>query len=142
LRRGTTLIEVLAGLVVLGTVLVSITIARGRFLRQWGDAQRKLAATHAADVLLAQWMAGPSTAVPMDSSAAVTDLPDCYWQTHRLDQPAAAGLSAAVVRLEIFQKDRQPREQTRLRSAPVVSVDFLVHVEPRRPVPPVASKPK
>jgi hypothetical protein len=133
---------VLAGLVVLGTVLVSVTIARGRFLRQWGDAQRKLAATHAADALLGQWMAGPPGAVPVESSAALTDLPDCYWQTHRLDQPAAAGLSAAVVRLEIFQKNQSSREPMLVRAAPLVSVDFLVHVEPLRPAPPATSRPK
>ena len=37
-----TLIEVLAGLAILGAVLASLSIARGRLLRQWADADKKL----------------------------------------------------------------------------------------------------
>ena len=34
-RRGLTLIEVMAGLLILGTLLVTLVEARGRYLHQW-----------------------------------------------------------------------------------------------------------
>src|SRR5688500_14911974 len=43
-RPGATLIEVLAGLVVLGVLVTSVTLARARMARQWAEAERRLAA--------------------------------------------------------------------------------------------------
>jgi len=114
-RSGATLIEVLAGLVVLGTVLSSVLIARGRFLRQWGDAQQKINAAHAADALLEKWMSGPAEMIPLGEERLNADL---RWRTQRVANTEAAKLEANVVRLEILrQRDAKP----------LVSVEFLVH---------------
>ena len=113
-RRGTTLIEVLLGLVVLSTLLVSVAMARGRFLRQWADADHKLAQCRAADALLARWLAGPPAAVPL-AGRGTTD--GTAWQTRVVPSPAAATVQAVVVRLDVFAADHSPP----------VSVDFLVH---------------
>ena len=116
-HSGATLIEVLAGLVVLGTVLSSVLIARGRFLRQYGDAQQKIAAARAADALLEKWMTGPPETIPLgeqplDGSA------DFRWRTQRIINPDAARLESQVIRLDILrQRDAKP----------LVSVEFLVH---------------
>src|SRR4051812_22492085 len=79
--RGTTLIEVLAGLVVLGTLLAAVAIARGRFLRQWADADRRIVVTQAADRLLAQWFSGPAPSVPVHGDGSLEALPGCEWRT-------------------------------------------------------------
>src|SRR4029434_11142198 len=64
---GMTLVEVIAGLVVLGTLLAAVTVARGRFLRQWAEADRRVPATRAADALLSEWLSGSPQAVPIRS---------------------------------------------------------------------------
>src|SRR4051794_41700165 len=90
-RAGVTLIEVVAGLVILATVLASVTIARGRMLRQWAEADRKLAATRAADAMIAQWVADSDLAAPVASRGAVAGVEDCAWRTQiRRDANAAA----------------------------------------------------
>src|SRR3954464_10234738 len=80
-RAGVTLVEVLAGLVLLGTVLASVTIARGRFMRQWAQAEQRLTAVHAADALMARWMSGGPQAVPVPAQGQVDDLPGYVWRT-------------------------------------------------------------
>src|SRR3954454_16567129 len=99
-RRGVTLIEVLAGLVLLGTVLASVMIARGRFVRQWAQAEQRLAAVHAADAMLAQWLSAGSQAVPVPAQGRLDDQPGYVWRTRRVPSPQADELSAGVVRLE------------------------------------------
>jgi type II secretory pathway pseudopilin PulG len=123
-RRGTTLIEVLAGLVVLGTLLVSIAIARARFVHQSADADRRLRATRAADAMLATWFAGPTPAVPIRATGALDGEPDFAWRTRIIASPPAANLGAVVVRLEVTDRSMLNA------AAPVVTVDLLVHRMP------------
>ncbi len=117
-RRGTTLIEALLGLVVVSTLLVTVALARGRFLRQWADADRRLADCRAADALIAGWVAGPPSAIPLDGRGSLAPPATATWRTHVVRSPAAATLAAVVVRLDLFDRPA---------AAPTVSVDFLVH---------------
>ena len=50
-----TLVEVVAGLALLGSVLVALLLARAAYLRQWARADRQLQAVAAADELLTVW---------------------------------------------------------------------------------------
>ena len=54
-RRGLTLIEVLAGLALMGGVFAAMLIAHGRFMRQRERAQKREAAIEATDRLLQRW---------------------------------------------------------------------------------------
>src|SRR5947207_9417863 len=80
-RRGVTLVEVLAGLLLLATVLASALIARGRFLRQWAEADQRLAAAHAADAMLATWLGAPASSLVVPAQGAVPDLVGYSWRT-------------------------------------------------------------
>ena len=105
-RIGTTLIEVLAGLVVLGTLLVSVTMARARFLHQWSDADRRLVAIHAADAMISGWIAGPPQSIPLRSEGVLEKASDLRWRTSVIRDPQAASLGALVVRTEVFEIGR------------------------------------
>jgi prepilin-type N-terminal cleavage/methylation domain-containing protein len=129
-RRGVTLVEVLAGLVLLGTVLASVMIARGRFLRQWAQAEQRLAAVRAADGMVSRWMSAGPQAVPVPAQGPVDDLPNYAWRTRWVPNRQADELSAGVARLEVFATRADSGFD---RNAPVVSVDFLVHQFPRLP---------
>jgi hypothetical protein len=117
-----TLIELLAGLVVLGTVLASIGMARGRFLRQWAEADRRLAATRAVDHLLERWMSGPAERIPLAAQGELYGMTRHVWRTTPRRDRAAEALGLTIVRLDVFDRATEPRAG----AAPVVSVEFLV----------------
>ena len=121
-RRAMTLIEIVAGLVILGTILASLAIARGRFMRQWAAADRKLVAGKALDGLIADWMRVPL--VPLNRQGALGDGKHFIWRTHTVRSPDAI-LSAAVVRVEVFDREEK-------LSAPILSVDLMVHSVPKQ----------
>jgi type II secretory pathway pseudopilin PulG len=114
-----TLVEVIAGLVVLGTLLAAVTVARGRFLRQWAEADRRVQATRAADALLSEWLSGSPQAVPIRSQGPlVGGAANQIWRTQVIRDSAAAELGAIVVRLQVFEMSA-PAKAT-------VTVDFLL----------------
>ena len=121
-RKAVTLIEVLCGLVILGTVLASLSIARGRFLRQWGDAERKLQATRALDQQIDTWLSATPTTVPFAGRGSLNGVNGGWWQTRRLNNPGTGMLGASVVRVEAFSPG--------VSNVPVATVDLLVHNPP------------
>jgi hypothetical protein len=121
---------VLAGLVVLGTVLASVVVARGRFLRQRALADRQLRATEAVDQLISNWTGGGTSfdSVPRAASGALPGVEGCRWRTLERRDPAAIALGARVVRIEVW--DRDPDAGGR---SPVASLELLVHDRPAAP---------
>src|SRR4051794_2941774 len=91
-RHGMTLIKVLAGVVVVGMLLGSMSIARGRTLRQWGEAERKLASIRAVDALVTSWLSGLPRDVPVNSQGALSGVQKCVWRTRTIRDPAADAL--------------------------------------------------
>lgn len=120
--RGVTLIEIVAGLVILGTLLVSVSIARARFLRQWAEADRKLTAVRAADKLMARWMSGPPQNVPLAGEGPLEGAANFTWRTRIFRDPAASDLGALLVRLEVNDLAAPAG-----RKQPGFAVEFLVH---------------
>jgi hypothetical protein len=117
-----TLIELLAGLVVLGTVLASVTIARGRFLRQWSDAERRIQATRAADELMAHWHSGVVESIPVPASGPLPGMKQHVWRTSPRRDPAVEAMGASIVRLEVFDR----AETVSIAEKPMISLEFLV----------------
>ena len=117
-----TLIEIVAGLVILGTILASLAVARGRFARQWAAADQKLAAVKALDAQVAEWMNVPGAAVPLNRQGAL-EAPTYVWRTRVLREEPK--LSAIVVRVEALDRKHVDR-------AAAASVELLVHVAPTR----------
>ena len=129
-RRGMTLIELLAGLVILGTVLATMVVARGRLTRQWAQADRKIEAARALDHMLAIWTDAP--AFPVPASGSLIGTKNCQWRTQWISDPAAAKLGAAVARVEVFDP---------LSGAtPILTIELLIHKEPPRRLPPATTR--
>lgn len=127
-RSGLTLTEVLAGLVLLTTVLSAVFVARGRFLRQWADADRQLAASRAADALISHWLASPVDRVPVRGEGDLAGVAGCRWQTRRVLDSTAASLGAKLIRLEVTRVPDGTPNAERL----VLAVEFLLP-EPKSP---------
>ena len=127
-----TLVEVMAGLVVLGTLLAAVTVARGRFLRQWAEAERRIQATRAVDALLSEWLSGSPQAVPIHSQGPlVGGASNQVWRTQAMRDPAGSELGAIVVRLEVFDAANS-RKST-------LTVDFVLPTP--RPAPATTQPP-
>lgn len=129
----------LAGLVVLGTLLASAAIARGRFMRQWADADRKLRVTQAADAMMGRWMADPVARVPLHAAGTLPGAAECDWRTQVVADPAIAALGVYKVRLDVF--DRRPESGGGRRDGPALEIEFLVHRAPPATAPAPAKLP-
>ncbi|MDB5296725.1 MAG: hypothetical protein JWO31_2708, partial [Phycisphaerales bacterium] len=84
-----TLIEVIAGLGLMASVLALVFAARQQVARQQVRADRRLAAVAAADALLADWTRDPRT-FPRSGSGVVPGRPELAWRTRITPNPAAA----------------------------------------------------
>ncbi len=118
-RAGHTLIEVLAAIAILGTILVGVVLAKSRHTRQIERTQRQNAAVRAADELIAGWWAS-SRGVPVGDSGVTASDASLAWKTHVVANREIEDLGARVVRVEIRIVDgKQERE-------PLVTVDLVL----------------
>jgi hypothetical protein len=124
---GTTLIEVLAGLLILGTLLVSVLIARGRFAAQMAQADHRAAAVRALDAQLTTWLSGPPQNIPVGREGALADLPGTFWRTRVRREASADRLNAIVLNVLVFD-----RKAGALHQQPLFTVEILLHDE-RKP---------
>jgi Tfp pilus assembly protein PilE len=98
---GLTLIEVVAAIAILGTILAGIVLAKSRHTAQLYDAQRRSDAVAAADALLYQWWTRPE-GVPVDQSGVIESTPALAWRTRLIMVEPIKNLGARVVRVELF----------------------------------------
>ena len=130
----------LAGLVVLGTVLSAVAVARGRFLRQFAQSEQKLRATKAIEPLLTQWLAAQPQNLRVPDAGPLPDSEGLYWRTRWVRDPAAGRVNAVVLRVDVVPTRDVTAIETR---SPVLTVDLLLH-DPRltaAPAPPPGGVP-
>lgn len=90
--RGFTLVEVLAGSVILGTLLVTMLVANARLTHQAARAELRVQGCRIADQLLSQWWVDPSN-FPCSDSGSIDLYPGWRWQTTALASAQAAALN-------------------------------------------------
>ena len=110
-----TLVEVVASLALLGSLLGASVLAKGRFDQQWRGAERRLSAVRALDGQLARWR----MAAPLGDAAEQADGPAVWpregegviaerwwWRAETLDRPEdSAEPVLEVVRYTVFDPD-------------------------------------
>jgi hypothetical protein len=122
-----TLIETLAGLVILGTLLASLVVARSRYLHQWTLAGRRQQAIAAADALMTDWWPMP-TQFPRQGAGQIADK-NLKWKMHVINDPDAQKLEVQVVRLEVFEQRPATTNQQDVAdtaSVPLIYVDVVL----------------
>lgn len=133
--RAMTLVEVVAGLALLGSVLVGILLARAGYLRQAARSSRRLEAIAAADALLTAWHQDPALLKP-ESSGALAGDSQLAWRTAIVPSAEAQSLGARIVRLEVLD------ERAVASATPVLAtVEFLVEPENKLPLRPATTQP-
>ena len=129
-RRGLTLVEVLAALAILGGMLASIAVARGRLLHQWTLAQQKVEAIQAADALLEGWWREPEL-IEREGVGMLSD--GLRWRTGVVD-PNPLGLQGAGTSGEDASVlvERVRLEVTNSDDMVLTHVDLFLPPEPSR----------
>jgi len=122
-RSGTSLVEVLAAIAILGGVLAAMLAARARYTRQYVQSQRILRATTSADRLLTEWWGHPET-IPEHEHGALAGTPEFSWKTEPLADTPAGISGTRVVRLSIFDEQKHADGAR----PPVVQIDLLLPV--------------
>ena len=102
-QAGLTLIEVLAAIAILGTILVGIVVAKARHTRQIALTARRNVAVRAADEMITRWWASKE-GIPIGQSGTVAADETLSWETRQVANPAIEALGTHVVRLEIHDK--------------------------------------
>jgi hypothetical protein len=113
---GITLVEALAGSLLLGTLLVSILVAKGQLMVQARRADDCLAACQVMDELVESWWPTLSD-MPRQGSGEVDGHAGWKWQTRLVACEEADVLSAEVVAIEVTPPGR---------AAPAARLEILV----------------
>lgn len=125
---GLTLIEVVAALAILGTLLVGIVLAKSRYNDQLRHARAQAGAVERADQLIARWWASPG-GVPVGEEGVLPGGDRLRWRTRVVDNAEVAELGVRVVRVEIVDPVREARrdggDETR-NNGPLIVVDLVL----------------
>ena len=100
-RDGFSLIEVVASLMLMGTLLVAVLTAHRQNARQTRTAQQRLAAIEVLEGLLAD----PSGTALLEPDGKVPGENSFHWRTSVRRDAAADVLGALIVRVEVFDPD-------------------------------------
>jgi len=119
LPAGATLIEAVAGIALMGTLLVSMLVAGGRMQKQSRRAELRQTGCRIADSLIASWYVGAEK-VPRNGSGEVPGHKGWRWRTALRTSRTAEPLGAEVVRVALFAPGDDPQH------APIVHIDLLV----------------
>jgi hypothetical protein len=112
-----TLIEVVAGLALLGSVLAGVLVTKAAYTRQARAAERRSAAAAEADALLTAWW-GDQKLKPRDDAGLTPK--GFRWVRRIRPDPKAEALGMQVLHLELTDPS------TSVPESPVVVVELVV----------------
>lgn len=139
-HRGMTLIEVVAALVLMATLLTTALAAYGRTIRQQKVVQNRTQALLLAEEKLASWIAvgplGQQLPEPLKQvSEAFEESPEWMWRLTRLDREVLVHhpeirLEMEIFRFEIFRTTEEQSEE----GESFFSIDLTSRLTPVVPV--------
>ena len=117
-NAGLTLVEVVAGMALLSTLLVTAILSFGRLDKQIRESERRIEACHQADALLEYWM-GQTTVFPIGRSGTCDN--GMVWKTRELKSTQIPSLQLSTVRVELYSANGEAGS-----NEPLVQVDVLL----------------
>jgi type II secretion system protein I len=121
--RGLTLIEVLAALAILATMLWGVLAVKTSAIRQAHRAEQQLVAVEIADQLLNQWCASGETPVPDEGGLEAH--PSWGWRTTIVSDSESEVWGSEIAELQIVDLSGDKEYP------PILSVQFLLPPRPR-----------
>jgi hypothetical protein len=101
-EKAFTLVEVVASLMLLGTLLVGVLLAHRRHAQQIGSAAARLQAIKAADGLFSEWCEQGSWGTAR-SAGQFPGEPNLVWRWSVVPSRGLRNFGAAIGRLEVFR---------------------------------------
>ncbi|QDU70610.1 type IV pilus modification PilV family protein [Mucisphaera calidilacus] len=123
-RAGLTLIEVVAALAILGTILATMVMAKSYHTRQLANADKQSRAVTLTDNLIAAWWTDEK-GIPIGAAGTFPTEPEFIWQTQIVRNDPVQDLGARVVRIIVAEKsdtDLVTEDDERVR----IVVDLVV----------------
>ncbi|WP_428387999.1 type II secretion system protein [Mucisphaera sp.] len=109
-RPGLTLIEVVAALVILGTILAGIVVARARHIDQLAEARTLTELSDVADRLITGWWLDPNGppvnaqgSLSGDAQPGASDGDGITWRTSLVPNRGLEDLALRSLRIEVVQ---------------------------------------
>jgi type II secretory pathway pseudopilin PulG len=124
-RRALTLVEVIAGLVLLATLLTTVLTAFKTHAAQIRGARDRLNAARAADELITSWMA-QGALPPVGTQKPLAEIEGCSWRLLANESQATEPLKITTVRLEIVRPRLLAEDEVLASVALVVSGNSLI----------------
>lgn len=118
-NEGLTLIEVIASIALLGSILVSMLLAHSRLVRQSVRAERTRQATTLADDLLADWFVNGT--VPLSGSGTIPNHPEFRWEVRPIQGIRSLPVEASIVEFQVRENRSDARK-------PLFSTELLIEV--------------
>lgn len=100
-RRAFSLVEVVASVFLVGTLLVAVLVAHRRAITQTRLAQRRLDAVETLDQLLTARQGPDAEDYQLARGKAPGENP-FHWRSTMRDEPSLADLGAGVLRIELY----------------------------------------
>lgn len=122
-RRALTLVEVVAAIAILGTVLVGVVLAKSRHTRQVVESKRMMAAIDAADDLILHWWTSPE-GVPANGRGVTGKDGAFTWETNVVENVHLEQYGVSVVRVTVSHPEAA-RLPTNTQNV-LVTVDLVV----------------
>ena len=118
--RGFTLVEALAGSLLMASLLVAMLLAMSRMNIQSRRAEDRVQACAVLDSLMQQWWRNQRR-LPQNQFGQVPGRPGWRWQTRTINNPDLQILYAEVVAVEVFssqQRDAGPAARLEILQSP------------------------
>lgn len=103
-RDGFTLVEVVVGLTLLATVIVSSLLAYSKHQKQVRLARSKIAAVQIADDLLNR-MSASRTGIPPAASGTIPEHPTWSWRTSVTAETLRDPIPMQIIELQIIERE-------------------------------------
>lgn len=117
-HKGLTLLEVVAALALLSTLLVAVLAAHDRLAKQTLRGRLRLEAIDAADALLAEWTLTQPMSIP-GAKGRVKSNQRLYWYLSARSERDLEPLGVQVARLEVYDGEKESGENA------LATIEFL-----------------
>jgi type II secretion system protein I len=107
-RGGFTLIEVVVGLTLLATIIVSSLLAFSKHQNQIRLARSKITAVQIADDLLNR-MSASRTGIPPAASGPIPEHPTWSWRTSVAAETLRVPIPMQIIKLQIIERENESK---------------------------------
>ncbi len=118
-RQGLTLVEVIAAIALMGTLLAATITAYGQHARQSVLAIKRLKAIEEMDQLMAAWSVSRRR-IPVNASSNIDGSQGLIWKTTIVDSSETSLLLCNIVELAIFDSADDEAAGTKLCSLQIL----------------------